>query len=224
MNLRCIIDKPRDCAINIALDEIVFTSERFIPTFRFYTWTQTAYTVGYFQKFNDIFNCDNYPIIRRLTGGLTVLHSKDLSFSFIVSDEIWPYIYDQEKTYKLIHETIKKTLVFFNIICDGQPDICGVEKNISCVDTFYKDDVFLNGKKIVGSCQRRRGKKILIEGSIHLHFDDKTIKEFANVFFNNICKTLNCTVSVENLTDNELNQATELANLKYKTDKWSKLF
>ncbi|MDD5020670.1 MAG: hypothetical protein PHR82_00860 [Endomicrobiaceae bacterium] len=224
MNLRCITDKPRDCATNIALDEIVFTNEQFIPTFRFYTWTRPSYTIGYFQKFNDISNCDNYPIIRRLTGGLTVLHSKDLSFSFIVSDEIWPNIYDQGKTYKLIHETIKKTLVFFNIICDESPGIYGFGKNISCVDTFYKDDVFLNGKKIVGSCQRRRGKKILIEGSIHLHFDEITVEKFAGMFFSSIGKTLNCAVSVENLTDYELNQADQLANLKYRTDKWSKLF
>ena len=28
----------------------------------------------------------------------------------------------------------------------------------------------------------------------------------------------------ENLTDDELNQADQLVNLKYKTDKWSKLF
>lgn len=224
MNLRCIIDKPRDCATNIALDEIVFTSEQFIPTFRFYTWTQPSYTIGYFQKLNDISNPANYPVIRRLTGGLTVLHDKDLSFSFIVSDEIWPYIYEQEKTYKLIHETIKQTLVFFNIICDKQPDIIGFGKNISCIDTFYKDDLFIKGKKIAGSCQRRRGKKILVEGSIHLHFDNKTVEQFADVFFKNIAKTLNCSINTGNLTDDELNQATILTDLKYNTDKWRRLF
>lgn len=224
MKLRCICDKPRNCATNIALDEIVFTNDLFVPTFRFYTWTQAAYTIGYFQKFNDILNSNGYPVVRRLTGGLTVLHEKDLSFSFITSDEIWPHIYDQEKTYRMIHETLKKSLAFFNIICDKAPDLFCSGKNISCVDTFYKDDLFLNGRKIAGSCQRRRGKRILIEGSLHLEFDRQTIEKFSEVFFKNAAEILNCEISVENLTENELNSAAQLADLKYNADKWSRLF
>lgn len=224
MHLRCISDNSRNCADNIALDEIVFTNEPFISTFRFYTWTQTAYTIGYFQKLDDIKNLNNLPVVRRLTGGLAVLHDKDLSFSFIASDQIWPHIYNQEKTYGMIHSTLKQTLAFFNIICDKQPVSAVSNKNISCVDVFYKDDLFLNGKKIAGSCQRRRGRRILVEGSVHLNFDAKTVKSFSAEFFKNIAKTLNRPVSIENLTDYEFNAGRQLADSKYNNDKWRKLF
>jgi lipoate-protein ligase A len=124
----------------------------------------------------------------------------------------------------MIHETLKKSLAFFNIICDRKPDVSCVSKNISCVDTFYKDDLFLNGRKIAGSCQRRRGKRILIEGSLHLEFDRQTIEKFSEVFFKNAAEILNCEISVENLTENELHSAARLADSKYNADKWSRLF
>ena len=37
-----------------------------------------------------------------------------------------------------------------------------------CLEKLYDYDLVKDGKKILGSCQRRRGEKILIQGSIHL--------------------------------------------------------
>lgn len=224
MNLRCILDGPRDYAQNIALDEVVFTAENFKPTFRFYTWTQAAYTIGYFQKIAETKNADNLPVIRRMTGGLTVLHDKDLSFSLIASDDIWPYIYEQEKSYKIIHENLRNALAALGIICDGGGNFGLSKNNFSCVDTFYKDDLFLNGKKIAGSCQRRRGKRILIEGSLHLHFDDKMQEKFANIFFDGLAGVLKCTATRENISGAEIEEASKLAAEKYSCEKWSGLF
>ena len=223
MNLRCIYDIPRNCSTNIALDEVCFTNETFEDTFRFYRWISPAYTIGYFQKF-PINKNDNYPIIRRLTGGLSVLHDTDLSYSLIVSDKIWPYIYNQEKTYKIIHENIKKSLESINIFCDKTNIDNNKLKSYSCVQTLYKDDLLLNGKKIVGSCQRRRGKKILVEGSIHLKFTEKQSSIFTKEFFKNLSDTLKCDTINKDLTEEEINSAIKLCNEKYNTDKWSKMF
>ena len=104
-NIRCIIDTKQDAYINISLDEMFFVREQFEPVIRLYTWQYPAWTIGYFQKYSDI-NENNYPVVRRLTGGLAVLHEKDLSYSVII-DDIWPYLYNQEKTYEIIHNEIK---------------------------------------------------------------------------------------------------------------------
>ena len=221
--IRCIIDIERDSYTNIALDEMFFVRESFEPVIRCYTWQYPAWTIGYFQKYSDIKNENNYPIIRRLTGGLAVLHKNDLSYSVII-DDTWPYLYNQEKTYEAIHNEIKKSLFAVNIICDGNVKFNTGHKDISCVKTFYKDDLFVNGKKVVGSCQRRRGKKILVEGSIHLKLNYEQIKNFANIYFNNISKFLNCKFEINSLTDNELIAAKTLVEQKYNTDKWKGLF
>lgn len=86
-NIYAVIDIARDCQTNIALDEVFFTEKEFKPILRFYTWTKPAYTIGYFQKYSELENKNNYDIVRRLTGGLSVLHNTDLSYSFIVSDK-----------------------------------------------------------------------------------------------------------------------------------------
>jgi lipoate-protein ligase A len=223
MKLTCVNDIARKCCTNIALDEIFFTKENFEEIFRFYKWTQPSYTIGYFQKFP--LKKDSFPVVRRLTGGLSVLHEKDLSYSLIVSDKIWPYIYNQEKTYKIIHETIKKTLEKINIFCDNIKDIQEDNiKNYSCVQTLYKDDLLLNGKKIVGSCQRRRGKRILVEGSIHLNLSSKQTEIFTQEFFKNLANYLNCDVFLRKLNDEEIFIAESLCKEKYDNDKWNKLF
>jgi len=221
--IRCIIDEPRKSYTNIAIDELFFINEKFKPIVRFYTWQQPAWTIGYFQKYSDVENKQNYPVVRRLTGGLAVLHQKDLSYSFIF-DDVWPYLYDQEKTYEIIHNEIKKSLTAIGIICDNMSKVDTEYKNFSCVQTFYKGDLFLNGKKLVGSCQRRRGKKILVEGSIHTCLNYEQIKIFANICFNNISKFLNCCVENRPITDEELFRAEQLVVQKYNTDKWKKLF
>jgi len=222
MNIRCVCDNPRPCDINIALDEVFFIKENFEEIFRFYRWTKPSYTIGYFQKFP--IKQDSYPVVRRITGGLSVLHNKDLSYSLIVSDKLWPYIYDQEKTYKLVHETIREALKSVNIICDNTTIETDTIKNYSCVKTLYKDDLLLNGKKVVGSCQRRRGKRILVEGSIHLDLQEEQINTFTKNFFNILSETLKCDTIINNLNDNELNSAKKLCKEKYSTEKWNKLF
>lgn len=221
--VRCIIDTERDAYINIAIDEMFFIKENFEPVVRFYTWRHPAFTIGYFQKYTDIKNENKYPVVRRLTGGLAVLHEKDLSYSVII-DDIWPYLYNQEKTYEIIHNEIKKSLSGIGIICDNNVNVDTEHKDISCIKTFYKDDLFIDGKKIVGSCQRRRGKKILVEGSIHIKLNYEQIKNFANIYFNNISNLLNCELKINSLTDTELSNAEILVKQKYNTDKWKKLF
>ena len=222
MNVRCIYDIPRACDMNIALDEIFFTKENFEETFRFYSWIKPSYTIGYFQKFP--VNKDSYPVVRRLTGGLSVLHNKDLSYSLIVSDKLWPYIYDQEKTYKLVHETIREALKSINIICDNISKETDSVKNYSCVNTLYKDDLLLNGKKIVGSCQRRRGKRILVEGSIHLILQEEQKEIFTKNFFEILSKALKYDIIYSCINDFELNLAKKLCEKRYSTDNWNKLF
>ena len=223
-NIYAVIDIARDCQTNIALDEVFFTEKEFKPILRFYTWTKPAYTIGYFQKYSELENKNNYDIVRRLTGGLSVLHNTDLSYSFIVSDKEWDYIYNQEETYKIIHEQMKKALLSIGINCDTKQSENLNPNNFSCVNTFYKDDVFFKGKKLIGSCQRRRGKILLVEGSIHLKMSNEQINIFAKNFFNNISSFLKGNIIETNLDKKYITEANILIKNKYNNEKWIKLF
>ena len=141
-----------------------------------------------------------------------------------MSDTLWPYIYDQEATYKIIHETIRKSLEKINIFCDKKVLHNDNIQNYSCVQTLYKDDLMLNGKKIVGSCQRRRGKRIIVEGSIHLDLNLEQINVFTKEFFDNLSKSLKCDTISKDITTEEIYSAQELCKEKYDTEKWRKLF
>ena len=219
-----VVDTARDCKVNIALDEVFFIKEPFISIIRFYRWTNPAYTIGYFQQISKLKNTNKYDVVRRLTGGLAVLHNTDLSYSFIVSSEQWNYIYNQEETYKIIHSQMGDALKDIGVICDNEAAKNTAPNKFSCVNTFYKDDVFFKGKKIIGSCQRRRGKKLLVEGSIHLKMSDEQINIFTKSFFEKIVKFLNGTIQIISLDKKYINEADILAENKYNNKNWINLF
>jgi lipoyl(octanoyl) transferase len=226
---RMIMSGPSGGPGNMALDEAIFTvqaqKESFIPTIRIYTWESPCVTIGYFQKYAD-FNNDNQPIIRRLTGGLSVLHGSDISYALITNDQHWQYVYDQEKTYKEIHAFIKEALAGIGIasefVSQKQETPANSKSNTVCVKTFYEHDLHNAEKKIVGSCQRRRGKNLLVQGSIHLQ--NKIIFSlFCNCIMTAFKKRK---IEIESglLTFEEANCARIFASEKYSNPSWNEKF
>src|SRR3989338_6905565 len=73
-------------AMNMAIDEALLTSK--MPVLRFYRWKQAGLSLGYFQDIKDInvnfCKKNNIDIVRRITGGKTVLHDKELTYSFVI--------------------------------------------------------------------------------------------------------------------------------------------
>ena len=148
-------------------------------------------------------------------------------FNVLISfyDDLSPIMKSPGISYNEKHEIIKKSLEKINIFCDNITNTKNDKtKNYSCVQTLYKDDLILNGNKIVGSCQRRRGKKILVEGSIHLKFPPEQAETFIREFFKNLSLYLKCDVSLRTLNDEEIFAAQTLCKEKYDNDKWNKLF
>ena len=78
-------------AMNMAVDEAMLLSqkEQPNPTLRFYTWSSPAFSFGYFQDIAsevDVEMCraDGIELVKRMTGGGTVVHGWDLTYTLIL--------------------------------------------------------------------------------------------------------------------------------------------
>ena len=89
---RLIIDPPRSAALNMAIDEFLMneaSKPRRIPVLRIYSWEAPSYSVGYFQKIDEVVgkikaSQEDIAVVRRLTGGGWVFHGEDLTFSLVI--------------------------------------------------------------------------------------------------------------------------------------------
>jgi lipoate-protein ligase A len=214
--LHWIKDKHRNAVINMSIDEMLFNEYNAIPVLRTYYWDNPYTTIGYFQKAKDVI-AKNF--VRRFTGGLTVNHEHDVSYCFIASSKYWN-VYDQNETYKIIHSAIKKAL-----------EECGVyvtmleekadNRNNFCVNTLYPNDLVFEGKKIVGSCLRRRGSKIIVQGSVYVYLDRNARDLFSTLFAKSLAFVMNKDLMEIKLAESDINKALIIAEGRYSNYSWN---
>ncbi len=173
MKWRIIGLETHDAYLNMALDEAV--SEGIMkgsspPTIRFYTWKPGAVSIGYFQSIKDEINletCSTLGIdcIRRWTGGGAVYHDAkgEITYSVIAPAIIFP---------KNIVESYK---VICGWLVNGLREL-GIDAVFSPVN-----DILVDGKKISGSAQTRRGGILLQHGTILYDLDLETMFSVLNV-------------------------------------------
>jgi len=89
---RLLNTKNNSAAMNMAIDEALMSSQNgdALPALRFYGWTHPSFSFGYFQNIPeevDMQKCNERGIdmVRRPTGGGTVIHSWDQTYSVIAS-------------------------------------------------------------------------------------------------------------------------------------------
>ena len=228
--MRFIVSAAANGPRNMSLDETLFNGKiqhaGAGAVLRVYTWDRKCVTIGYFQKYGD-FSGYGLPVTRRLTGGLSVVHGSDVSFGFVCGDDTWEHVYDQEKTYERIHSSIRDALRECGVNAEfANPEDGGGLKNPKgniCVQTLYPHDLLAKGKKIVGSCQRRRGKTLLVQGSIHLPAGiDRP--GFYEAWEKNLGKLCNMAPERGVMSDKEMNEAVILENTRYGDDTWNKKY
>jgi lipoate-protein ligase A len=170
-------DIPRNAIMNMAIDEILFNEYQDGALLRTYYWDNPYTTIWYFQKAKEV---ASRKFVRRFTGGLTVSHQHDISYCFISSPKYWN-VYDQNETYKIIHSAVKKALEDCGIYTSMLEEKADISDNI-CVNTFYTNDLVFQGKKVVGLCLRRRGGKIIVQGSVHINLERDDRDLFSKLF------------------------------------------
>lgn len=179
MNIKFIDSHSNTAAVNMAIDEY-FLYNSLTPILRFYSWNPSAISLGYFQDLSDInlevCRKNAIDIVRRITGGKSVFHDKELTYSFIVDQKDMPL--NLLDSYKKISLAILFALKSFGIDAQMQ-EREQKEKSAICFHGINYNEIVVGNKKIVGSAQTRKNGKILQHGSILLDIDyEKMISLF----------------------------------------------
>ena len=160
------------------------------PTLRFYTWSPSAISLGYHQRKypfywqNFIWKNEKIDLVRRPTGGRAVLHDSDLTYAVITSGLSGSRI----EAYKKICEFLIQGWRNLGIELHYGTARRGYINNPNCFGTATGADlVTVDGSKLIGSAQLRRGNAILQHGSMRLKPDAELFKKvFEEEYFDEV--------------------------------------
>ena len=225
-----------DACTNMAIDEAVFLMREKLglsATLRFYAWKPAAVSIGYFQRIEDPslqrYKRQKITIVRRFTGGGAIFHRHEITYSLACSTHEPPTFRDIIKTQQLVHEAIILGLQNLGINAELE------RKEIKRPDPYFcfinpsKNDVVNDGRKIVGSAQRRRNRAFFQHGSILMDSkitskSSKQKKDRGKIIYSLILgfeKRLGIELVRSQLTKEEVKLSQELRKAKYSTRNWN---
>ena len=159
--------------LDIFLSKICKDDEAF---FRLYRWNPYTISLGANQNIEEInlekCKSENIGVVTRPTGGRAILHAEELTYSLILP---FSFGLSAREIYNKVSITLSGALAKYNPQLSSveletlQPDFKQLLANPSgalCFASTAKSEVKYNGKKLIGSAQRKMNKVILQHGSI----------------------------------------------------------
>lgn len=175
--------------------------------FRIYQWDPYCISLGANQNYNDIDQSktekDGIDVVKRPTGGRTILHSEELTYSVILPLN---YEFSPREIYFKISNALMRGLEIYNPLLakseleSYQPDfpkLLEEPAGVLCFASTAKNEVKFNGKKLIGSAQRKLNTVVLQHGSI-----------LCGQFHQKLVDYLNCDNEIRRQLSTELNERT----------------
>ncbi len=189
----------RTGAFNMAVDEqlaLRLARGDGNPTLRIYAWRPYTLSVGFNQsgiEFDAIkLQQAGIDIVRRPTGGRAILHAHELTYSVVMNSP--------DKGPRDVYQTISSALLsglrimgIDACLTGNNDDFRKLYQNpsaIPCFSSSAKYEIQFDGKKLVGSAQRRYGRVVLQHGSLLLGTQHRSIVDFLSPEFNDSKETL----------------------------------
>jgi len=159
---------PGAAAFNMALDEALLGAMPRLgrPVLRFYGWTESAASFGYFQRHAEVERLTRLlPLVRRPTGGGLVPHDADWTYSLAVPFGHEWYGLKAEESYHRVHEWLRAA--FAELGMPAELAACARKAGPGeCFVGHEESDLLWQGRKIAGAAQRRTRDGLLIQGSV----------------------------------------------------------
>lgn len=175
--------------------------------FRIYRWNPFCVSLGANQKIDDINQTktaeDGIDIVKRPTGGRAILHAEEITYSVILPLN---YEFSPREIYSKISIALMRGLEIYNPLL-AKSELENVQPNfpklleepggVLCFASTAKNEVKFNGKKLIGSAQRKLNNVVLQHGSI-----------LCGPFHRKLVDYLNASDTTKNMLTFELNEKT----------------
>jgi lipoate-protein ligase A len=179
---RLLITPPARGAWNMAVDEALLEAagtREPLPTLRLYSWSPPALSIGYAQPSKD-FDPDRlrqlgWEVVRRPTGGRAILHTDELTYSVIGPHDEPRLTGGVLESYRRLAQALLNALINLGLPAESQVLISNQNQaqdiDPVCFDVPSNYEITVQGKKLVGSAQSRKGGAVLQHGTLPLQGD-----------------------------------------------------
>lgn len=179
---RLLINPPGTGAWNMAVDEAILQSIGAgisLPTLRLYAWEPACLSLGYAQLSSDVdhtrLNERGWELVRRPTGGKAILHTDELTYSVIVSNDEPRLLGSVLQSYQRISQALLHALQSLSLPARSNENSSSIGDSTLagpvCFEVPSHFEITVGGKKLVGSAQARKREGVLQHGSLPLHGD-----------------------------------------------------
>ncbi len=150
------------------------------PTLRLYGWSEPAITLGYSQNAEAELDGDRcresaIAVVRRPTGGRALLHNNELTYAVVAPITLAPFNRGLKATFGAISEALLSGLKRLGVQGDlntpKQRSASGFKRSPACFASLNHCEITVDGKKLVGSAQKRTSKAFLQHGSVIIESD-----------------------------------------------------
>jgi lipoate-protein ligase A len=175
---RLIYDSPAAGSHNMAVDQAILeavASGQSLPTLRLYAWQPPCLSLGYGQRAGDVdfarTAAYGWDVVRRPTGGRAILHTDELTYSLCLPET------DQLAAGSILESYQRMSLALLAGLrqLGAQPQAGAQAERAAggpvCFETPSHYEITVDGRKLVGSAQARRGGGVLQHGSLPLYGD-----------------------------------------------------
>lgn len=169
-----------DGATNMSIDEALLAgveSGSSPPTVRVYAWEPATVSIGHAQDTSSELDVDKcallgYGVVRRPTGGRAVLHAGELTYSVVGPSGRAPLGGSIAETYCAIARALLAGIAMMGVEAELAPAETTPRPRRGasppCFASAGRFEIVVDGKKLVGSAQRRSGASVLQHGSLLL--------------------------------------------------------
>jgi len=161
------------------------------PTLRLYGWQTPTLSIGQNQNINQEINllrCRDLgiPVVRRPTGGKAILHGNEITYAIAVPTKHPGFLGGIRESLKTIGKALilglEELKIVGSILNEGNKSLSPENINSpACFASLNQFEILVDGKKLVGSAQKRTRKAFIQHGSILIDFNAEFFVSLLNI-------------------------------------------
>ncbi len=179
---RLLITPPAAGAWNMAVDEAILLAigtGSSPATLRLYSWEPPCLSLGYAQSVSDVdliqLGNHGWELVRRLTGGRAILHTDELTYSVIATNDEPRLVGSVLQSYQRISHALLYAMQSLGLPAQSSEKSASNDNSEMvgpvCFEVPSQHEITVGGKKLIGSAQARKREGVLQHGSLPLHGD-----------------------------------------------------